>query len=135
MPSHLERVRACHAAVLAGELIAAESFKAATPEAISKVVNGCGAAGAKFDFVPDKIIGLRISPACFIHDWDYIDGATVAHKQAVDFRFLQNLLTIIQRERGVVAFLLRPFRRRRALLYYEAVTDFGASAYWVGKPK
>lgn len=135
MPSHLDRVRACHAAVLAGELAAAESFSRSTPAAIALAVNGCGAAGAKFDFVPDRILGLRVSPACFIHDWDYANGASIEHKHAADGRFLLNLLALIERDRGVVAAILRPLRRRHALLYYEAVTDFGASAYWVGKPR
>ena len=135
MPSHLDRVKACRDAVLAGELVAAESFVALPLDEVARAVNGCGTTVAKFDFVPDRILGLTISPACFIHDWDYSEGVSLEHKHASDGRFLLNLLSLIERERGVVASLLRPFRRRSALLYCEAVTDFGAPAYWAGKPR
>ena len=52
-----------------------ESYKNATPEQKAEHTNGCGAANAKFDFVPDTIYGLDISPACKAHDWEYYEGS------------------------------------------------------------
>lgn len=131
--SHLERVRAAHADAVDGRLSASPSFISATPERIAAQVNGCGATGAKFDFVPETIYGLRVSPACYVHDWDYAEGRTEWDKREADARFLRNLLYLIERERGVLAALLRVFRRRRALVYYEAVVEFGHDAFWSGK--
>lgn len=131
--SHLDRVRAAHADAVAGRLSASPGFISATPEQIAAQVNGCGDSGAKFDFVPETIYGLRVSPACYVHDWDYIEGSTEWDKREADARFLRNMLYLIERERGFVGMVLRLFRRRRALVYYEAVVEFGHSAFWRGK--
>jgi len=130
---HLDRVRAAHAAAVAGDLLASPSFIAATPEQIAATVNGCGDSGAKFDFVPESIYGLRVSWACYVHDWDYLEGETLEDKSNADYRFLRNMLWLVERERGFVAAVLRLFRRRRALVYYEAVVEFGHTAFWRGK--
>lgn len=131
--SHLDRVRVAHADAVAGRLTASPSFIAATPEHIAATVNGCGDSGAKFDFVPETIYGLRVSPACYVHDWEYIEGRTEGDKREADARFLRNMLWLIETERGFVAAVLRLFRRRRALFYYEAVVEFGHTAFWRGK--
>lgn len=135
MSKHLERVRSAHADAVAGRLAASPSFITATPEQIAARVNGCGDSGAKFDFVPETIYGLRVSPACYVHDWDYIEGRTEWDKREADARFLRNMLYLIEAERGFVAAVLRLFRRRRALFYYEAVVEFGHTAFWRGKPE
>lgn len=95
-----------------------------------KICNGCGATNAKFDFVPDSIYGLKITQACNIHDWMYHEGKTIADKAEADRVFLNNLLRLI--EAGSRR-LLKPFRRRRALKYYEAVIAYGGPAYWSNK--
>jgi hypothetical protein len=95
-----------------------------------KIVNGCGAAGSKFDFVPDTILGLPIKHACYVHDFDYHVGKTLEDKYAADSRFLDNLLAIIHNES--IKFLKWP-RRLRAMTYYNAVCDFGYEAFNAGK--
>jgi hypothetical protein len=95
-----------------------------------KIVNGCGAAGSKFDFVPDTIFGLPIKHACYIHDHAYSVGQTLEDKVRADNQFLCNLIAIINSES--VWFLKWP-RRQRALLYFNMVCDMGYSAFWAGK--
>lgn len=133
LSKHLERVRAAHADAVAGRLSASPSFIAATPERIAAQVNGCGDSGAKFDFVPETIYGLRVSPACYVHDWDYTEGRTDQDKRDADARFLRNMLWLVESAPGVLSSVLRIFRRRRALVYYEAVVEFGHTAFWRGK--
>lgn len=95
-----------------------------------KICNGCGSAKAKFDFVPDTIWGLNITPVCFIHDFRYWIGKTLADKDHADLEFLENLMSVIEhRSIGI----LKPFRRRRALKYYEMVVWQGEDAFWQGK--
>jgi len=114
------------------ELFVPESYKQASDAARAEVCNGCGPFG-KFDFVPDSIYGLDISAACMPHDWAYTFGATLADKEEADRIFLNNMLRLIEGAPSWWDKMLRPFRRRRALLYYEMVVAFGAPAYWAGK--
>jgi len=99
----------------------------------SLLCNGCGAANAKFDFVPDTIWGLCITPACHVHDAMYSQGKNIEDKASADRTFMNNLLRLIERELGWLGKLLKPFRRRRALKYYEAVVAFGGPAFWSNK--
>ncbi len=111
-------------------LYAPQSYLDATQQERDVICNGCGAADAKFDFVPDTIWGLNISEACNIHDWMYYHAAeTDEAKQECDRVFLNNLIRLIDERGG----WLKIFRRRRALKYYKAVKYFGASAFWNGK--
>lgn len=93
------------------------------------ICNGCGAAKSKFDFVPDTVWGLDITPACHIHDWMYHHGKTIDDKDEADRVFLNNMLRLIERGNR----FLKPLRRRRALKYYESVVAFGGPAYWANK--
>ena len=97
------------------------------------ICNGCGAAGAKFDFVPDSILGLSIKDACFPHDWDYHFGKTLEDKRRGDARFLTNMMEIINRNKAF--WFLKWRRRRHALTYYNFVCDMGEKAFWSGKTK
>ena len=106
------------------------SYTTATCHEKKKVCNGCGSAKAKFDFVPDSIYGLKITPACNIHDWMYHKGKTIEDKQEADRVFLNNLLRLIEAQSNR---LMKPLRRRRALKYYEAVVLMGGPAFWDGK--
>jgi len=108
------------------------SFVNATPTEIKMRTNGCGAAGARFDFVPDTIWGLSIERACRIHDWMYGRGRTIEDKNEADRVFFNNMLRLI--EASTSNRLLRFLRRRRALAYYKAVCWFGGPAFWAGKP-
>lgn len=109
------------------------SFTQAPANKKNFVCNGCGSANAKFDFVPDTIWGLKIRPACDRHDWMYFEGRTIADKEQADRVFLNNMLRLIEFEKGFLGRLLKPLRRRRALKYYEAVVAFGGPAFWSGK--
>lgn len=113
-------------------LYAPEAYWRLSPAAKAEICNGCGSASAKFDFIPDSIYGLKIRPACDIHDYMYHVGRrTLADKEEADRVFLNNLLRLIEADNG----WLKMFRRRRALKYYEGVTAFGGPAYWEGKNK
>lgn len=58
----------------------------------------CGAGDGIGDaLVPDKIYGMRVSPACLIHDLDWaISKGTYAAFCRDNARFLRNLLAIIK---------------------------------------
>ena len=126
--------RLLRASILAreGKLDSCVGFKSATFEELNEACNGCGAANAKFDFVPDRIWGTYIGYACHIHDWDYDKGITEEDKMQADKRFLRNLVEIINWGPWYKPKLLQRFR---AYLYYLAVNKKGHSAYWEGKVK
>lgn len=113
-----------------GSLEAHPSFISAGLGAILDNTNGCGAEGAKFDFVPDTIWGLPIMPACIIHDWDYHTGRTKHDKRRADVRFLVNMVLLILDGSNWVTTILRT---ERAVKYFLAVTIKGDEAYWSGK--
>ena len=108
-----------------------QSYLEADQDLLDVVCNGCGSAQAKFDFVPDTIYGLSISPACHIHDWMYYEGKTIDDKEEADRVFLNNMLRIINNQSAnkLICFL----RRRRAVVYYEMVCNLGGPAFWHGK--
>ncbi len=95
-------------------LFCPQSLLDAPKEVRRAVCNGCGSARAKFDFVPDHVYGLRIGPACDIHDWMYHLGKTLADKQEADRVFLNNILRLIERRRGRIG--IRSWRRRLHLV-------------------
>lgn len=109
------------------KLHASPDFMAAPAEVLFTICNGCGAAGAKIDLVPDSIYGLDVSPACYVHDWDYHHGKTKADKARADQRLLLNLLIII--EEHSQNSITRSLRSMRAVKYYCAVRDFGDKAF------
>jgi len=109
-------------------LFAPESFKIATIGQLRSVCNGCGAANAKFDFIPDTIYFTYVGYACNIHDWMYYIGKTINDKDEADRVFLNNLCRLIKRDNSwwKPKFLMR----RRAKKYYLAVKYFGGDAFW-----
>lgn len=114
-----------------GTLYAPAAFMSMPLEHVAACVNGCGAAGAKFDFVPDTIWGIYVGEACAIHDFMYHVGRTDEDKQEADRVFLNNLLRLTTKRKPwyIPAFL----PRRRAYKYYTAVKYFGGPAFWAGK--
>ena len=110
-------------------LLVRETYLAATPELLEEICNGCGAANAKFDFVPDSAWGLDINPACKPHDWEYYEGTTLTDKIRADGLFYTNLLRLIRAYGGCMEWP----RERRALKYYLAVKHLGEPAFWEGK--
>jgi hypothetical protein len=110
-------------------------YRKATEAERKASCNGCGSGKARIDLVPDSMWGLDVEPVCCIHDWDYKHGKTEQDKIDADFRMLRNLIAHINAAPGFINKLLRLFRRRRALKYYEAVQAFGHDAYWQGKER
>lgn len=121
------------ASAVSGFLDAPSSFKNATVQRLQEVCNGCGAANAKFDFIPDRIYGTSIREACIIHDWDYEVGVTNEDKEEADRRFRNNLLRIIHRACKEKWYKPKFLMRIRAKEYYAGVKHFGGPAFWDGK--
>ncbi len=117
--------------VSAGQLYAPASFMTTPTRRLVEICNGCGSADAKIDFVPDRIYGTNVAPACHIHDFMYFEGRCIEDKEEADRVFLNNLYRIIKRSDKWYKpkFLMR----RRALKYYWAVKYFGGPAFWDGK--
>ncbi len=88
--------------------------------------NGCGS-GWSAKIIPDSIYGLDIRPACRYHDWCYEEYTTIKDKEKADRIFLNNMIRIIDDKEGW--WFPHSFARRRALKYYEAVHNFGGSAF------
>lgn len=66
--------------------------------------NACGS-GWNEKIIPDIICGVRLTPACKIHDFDYEFGREKADKIIADVDFLGNLLIIfldIDRESFII---------------------------------
>ena len=116
--------------VIDGVLTAPDGFMEAGADVLAEICNGCSAAEAKFDFVPDTIYGLCICPVCHLHDYEYHTGKTDDDKDRADDRFLINGINLIEAKSN---WFMRILRRRRMLKYYEAVTAFGDDAFWAGK--
>lgn len=128
---NLQKVLTALDLAVCGALFAPPQFKASIDDLVD-ICNGCGAAGAKFDFVPDRIFGTDISAACIIHDFMYHEGRTIEDKDEADRVFLNNLLRIIARENKWYKPVM--LMRIRARNYYRAVKYFGGPAFWAGKP-
>ncbi len=108
-------------------LYAPSDFWEMSNEEISKISNGCGAAGAAIDYVPDTIYGLNISPACDIHDYGYYRGGTINDKYIDDLFLLINTMEIIKEKTNWK--LLKILRLNRALKYFYMVDFYGSDAY------
>ena len=77
--------------------------------------------------VPESILGLKISIACYIHDDDWtIAPPTWDAFHAANSRLLTNLNSIIDTKS---TFILRPLRRFIATLYFIAVND-ASEVFW-----
>lgn len=72
-------------------------------------------------------MGLKISAACFIHDWMRSHAEyTWEYFHSSNAVFLRNMLTIIDTQS---VWLLKSFRRYRAGLYFAAVDAVGAKIF------
>jgi hypothetical protein len=92
----------------------------------------CGAGQGFGDIiVPETLWGLRISAACFIHDWMWNNAdCTWEYFHSSNAIFLRNMLEIIETQS---IWMLKPFRRHRASMYFAAVDTVGASVFWKEK--
>jgi len=113
------------------KLFAPAGYWMLTPEQKEYLTNGCGTRGFGGIIVPDKFYGLRVTEACNIHDYMYQIGETDQDKIDADDVFLNNMLRIIRAAGGPK--LIYWLRRRRALIYYQAVHLCGGPAFWNSK--
>ena len=89
--------------------------------------NGCGAGNAKFDFVPDTIWGLDITPICNLHDDHFVFcGPHVAGFNEANKCFKNNLIAWNDAKSN---WLMKYPRRLRIETYYKMVSNFGWSAF------
>lgn len=119
-------------------LSASPGYLKASATERKRICNGCGSARAKFDFVPDTIWGLSISPACDRHDWRYYEGKTIEDKELGDREYMNNMIRLIDDAFETGRFKayqkwLKKRRYKRAAFYYDMVVKFGGKAFWSGK--
>lgn len=93
----------------------------------------CGAGPGLGDkIVPEQIFGLKISPACYVHDVMYeVALPCWGEFHQANSVFLHNLLAII--EMRSANRLIASLRRYRAMTFYNAVDTLGAAAFWAVK--
>jgi len=113
-----------------GILKAPESYWSLDPETKKEICNGVGPKGYGFLF-PDTIWGLDVSEAADIHDYMYQIGVTEEDRKKADKVFLDNMNAIIDSQSSWA--WLTKLRKRRASLYYEAVSKFGKPAFLASK--
>lgn len=94
----------------------------------------CGpGTGLADSLVPDDIYGIKISPACYLHDvmWEMAEG-TWRDFHYSNSVFFHNILRIIEHFAPPVGEeKVRHERYYRAVTYYMAVDgDVGASLFW-----
>lgn len=84
----------------------------------------CGAGGIGDILVPDDIIGVHISPACFIHD---IDFATLPREwwpfQQANNRLYSNIVALVESQITDAVKLKKA--KRSAMRYWIGVSVFG----------
>jgi len=113
--------------MIKSKLYAPTSYWRASVEDKSEVCNGCGAKdGIK---VPDTMWGLPIVEACYVHDWMFEEGETLADFYFANAVFIMNIALLI----GAGSRWLAPLRLARATKYFMAVQELGSDAYWDGK--
>ncbi len=89
----------------------------------------CGAGDGVGDWlVPEKMFWLRVSAACFIHDymWANSDGSWEDFHYSNSV-FIHNLISIISYQSRFT--LVKHARMYRAVTYFNAVDSIGASIY------
>jgi hypothetical protein len=99
------------------------------PRTLAAFPDCCGAGrGLGQVIVPERNWGLRISPACYVHDddWDTAPPTWEAFR-AANSRLLENINALI--EHTTYWAVLRVLRRYRAMTYYSAVSE-AAAIFW-----
>lgn len=115
-----------------GVLDAHPDFLSTPIEELLEICNGCGAAGAKIDLVPDTMWFMSVKPVCHLHDFGFKKGKTIEDKEMEDRRMMNNYVRLIDQNSN---WLMRRLRYRRAKKYYKVVHYFGGPAFWKGKNK
>lgn len=106
---------------------------------VADIANGCGPAGQKFDFIPDRPLGIDFKWSCNRHDACYHFGRTERDKLIADLCFMWNLQVDIHMHRHAHPNLLTGMehvaQERVGCDYFIAVSDGGDKAYWADKDK
>lgn len=89
----------------------------------------CGAGNGMGDAViPDKIRGVSMSPACFVHDIDWAATPyTIKEFAGANWRFLKNCLSLIGA--SGMSRLPKLLARCRCLIYFAGVSTFGLFSF------
>lgn len=101
------------------------------PSSHSKNYHDCCGAGEGIGnrLVPEDILGVHISLACYVHDYMWLHAdPTWEYFHASNSVFLSNLLEIIAKESD--SKLLQMLRNYRAMTYFNAVDSIGAVIFW-----
>lgn len=90
----------------------------------------CGAGDGFFNnIVPEKIWGIIISPACYVHDKMWAEAkptwADFHHSNSVFWANINSLIMEQSKSRT-----LARLRLYRAVTYFNAVDSLGASIFW-----
>lgn len=99
-------------------------------ENISDFKSACGAGEGVGDWiVPERVLGLSVSPACFVHDtmWDKAEP-TWEYFHFSNSVFLSNILSLIETQSS--SSVLEHMRMYRAVTYFNAVDTVGAHIFW-----
>ena len=108
-------------------LIAEKGFTDLTPDEKASICNGAGAANDwRSAFIPNTLYGLDCTQVFDLHDYAYYVGKSLEDKTRADISMLINLIRIINEKGGFLAYP----RRYRAMLYYDAVHEFGNDAFF-----
>ena len=86
--------------------------------------------GIEEKIIPETIWGLRISPACYVHDHSWsLAEPTWEGFHAANSMFLHNLIAIVQAKSKRT--FLKHLRLYRCVTYFDAVdSDIGADIFW-----
>lgn len=99
-------------------------------EQIRTICNGCGPIKETNWFIPQSFVGLDISEACNIHDYDYVTKDYGRAKW--DARFLRNMNRLIDADKGAPKATTK-LRKARAFIYYSTVRLLGGSVFKLAK--
>lgn len=105
-------------------LLAPAEYWELTAEQKAEICNGCGAKGAKVDFVPDFVLGAEFEEPCHIHDFCYWLGED---KRESDRIFILNLLAMCAVDCEIEA--VYALRVEAAIMYFKAVSALGDEAF------
>lgn len=102
-------------------LYAPSSYWQADKVHLRSRVNGCGPSSWPAWVVPDSLVGMDISEACYIHDYMYGEDGTT--QEIADKTFLKNMKQLIKK--GDSNFFLSVIKKIQAKLYYYFVRFLG----------
>lgn len=88
----------------------------------SEVLNTCGPDGFLNKLVPNSVLGLEITPACQIHDWEFDKARNQKDFEKADKNFKGNLNYLNRKSKD--GKLVKFLRRQIFKLYYFIVRQY-----------